>query len=254
MTGRTIMRAFLLSLLWLVAGPALAQEKLVGTNMDVRTILEFKVADAAIQKLLPPGFEANPATSGPSAGANLRVTFVDQMAAHDAAGKPTPPVRNLIFGIPVRKPGSESSGLMIFAGLSPAAGGPYGASLKATSVVERKVRHEAGGNSMIDESWEFKGDDGSSTTLQTQYLRGVATRGKGELRVYSQLKPEFFRIYRFEQGVDVVRGAGTGPERLQKVTFKAAGEKLSPLFDGTEQLISMTSVPWYQREIYLPGS
>ena len=101
------MRAFLLSLLWLLAGPALAQEKLVGTNMDVRTILNFKVADAAIQKLLPPGWEANPATSGPSAGANLRVTFVDQMAAHDAAGKPTPPVRNLIFGIPVRKPGSE---------------------------------------------------------------------------------------------------------------------------------------------------
>ncbi|MEA2970956.1 MAG: hypothetical protein QOE78_4217, partial [Alphaproteobacteria bacterium] len=52
------MRAFLLSLLWLLAGPALAQEKLVGTNMDVRTILDFKVADAAIQKLLPPGFEA----------------------------------------------------------------------------------------------------------------------------------------------------------------------------------------------------
>ena len=102
------MRAFLLSLLWLLAGPALAQEKLVGTNMDVRTILNFKVADAAIQKLLPPGFEANPATSGPSAGANLRVTFVDQMAAHNATGKPTPPVRNLIFGIPVRKPGSKT--------------------------------------------------------------------------------------------------------------------------------------------------
>ena len=118
------MRAFLLSLLWLLAGPALAQDKLVGTNMDVRTILNFKVADAAIQKLLPPGWEANPATSGPSVGANVRVTFVDQMAAHDATGKPTPPVRNLIFGIPVRKPGSETGGLMIFAGLSPAAGGP----------------------------------------------------------------------------------------------------------------------------------
>jgi hypothetical protein len=79
-------------------------------------------------------------------------------------------------------------------------------------------------------------------------------RANGELRVYSQSKPEFFRIYRFEQGADVVRGAGTGPERLQKFTFKATGEKLSPLFDGTEQLINMTSVPWYQREIYLPGS
>ena len=248
------MRAFLLSLLWLLAGPALAQEKLVGTNMDVRTILNFKVADAAIQKLLPPGWEANPATSGPSAGANLRVTFVDQLAAHDAAGKPTPPVRNLIFGIPVRKPGSEGGGLMIFAGLSPAAGGPYGASLKATNVVERKVRHEPGGNSIVD---EFLGVQGGRRFLDhaANPIRArVAAREKGELRVYSQSKPEFFRIYRFEQGVDVVRGAGTGPERLQKVTFKAAGEKLSPPFDGTEQLISMTSVPWYQREIYLPGS
>jgi hypothetical protein len=248
------MRAFLLSLLWLLAAPALAQEKLVGTNMDVRTILNFKVSDAAVQKLLPPGWEANPATSGPSAEANLRVTFVDQMAAHDAAGKATLPVRNLIFGIPVRKPGSETGGLMIFAGLSPAAGGPYGASMKATNVVERKVGHEAAGNSIVEESWEYQADNGSSASLQVRYVRGVAAREKGELRVYSQSKPEFFRIYRYEQGVDVVRGARTGPERLQKAIFKAAGEKLSPLFDGTEWLISLTSVPWYQREIYLPGS
>src|SRR3954469_15506826 len=177
------MRAFLLSLLWLLAGPALAQEKLVGTNMDVRTILDFKVADAAIQKLLPPGFEANSATSGPSAGANLRVTFIDQMAAYDAAGKPTPPARNLVFGIPVRKPGSETGGLMIFTGFSPAAGGPYGVAVKAANLVERKVRHEPGGNSIVDESWEYKADNGASTTLQIQYVRGTAAREKGELRV-----------------------------------------------------------------------
>ena len=85
------MRSFLLIGLALLASPALAQDKLVGTNMDVRTIVNFKVSDAAIQKLLPPGWEVNPAASGPSAGANLRVTFVDQMAAHDATGKATPP-------------------------------------------------------------------------------------------------------------------------------------------------------------------
>jgi len=52
----------------------------------------------------------------------------------------------------------------------------------------------------------------------------------------------------------VVRGAGTGAERLQKVSLKATGEKVSPLFDGTEQLISLISLPWYARETYLPGS
>jgi hypothetical protein len=247
------MRSFLLIALALLASPALAQDKLVGTNMDVRTIVNFKVSDAAIQKLLPPGWEVSPAASGPSAGVNLRVTFVDQMAAHDATGKPTPPVRNLIFGIPVKKAG-EPGALMIFAGLSPNAGGPYGASMKAVNSVERKMRHEPGGPTTVEESWEYKADNGHAASLQVEYVRGVAERNKAELRVYAQPKPEFFRIYRFDQGLDVVRGAYSGTERLKKFTFKASGEKLSPLFDGTEQLISLTSVPWYQREIYLPGS
>jgi hypothetical protein len=248
------MRAFLLSLLWLLAGPALAQEKLVGTNMDTRTILNFKVSDAAVQKLLPAGWEINPASSGPSAGANLRVTFIDQMAAYDATGKPTPQVRNLVFGIPARKQGSEGGGLMIFAGLSGGVPGPYGANMKATNSVERKLRHEASGGTIVEETWEHKADNGSAVTLHIQFVRGVAAREKSELRVYAQPKPEFFRIYRYEQGVDVVRGAGTGTERLQKFTFKATGERFAPLFDGSEQLISLTSVPWYAREIYLPGS
>jgi len=248
------MRAFLLSLLWLLAGPALAQEQLVGTNMDVRTILDFKVSDAAIQKLLPPGWAVDAATSGPSAGANLRVTFIDQLAAYDPTGKPTPQVRNLVLGIPVKKQGAETGGLMIFAGLSTGVPGPYGANMKATNNVERKIRHEPAAGTTVEESWEFKAENGSAVTLQIQFVRGVPARDKSELRVYAQPKPEFFRIYRYEQGVDVVRGADTGTERLQKITFKATGERLAPLFDGTEQLISLISVPWYARQIYLPGS
>jgi hypothetical protein len=82
---------------------------------------------------------------------------------------------------------------------------------------------------------------------------GEGAREGGTARLFA-IKARVLPHLRFEQGADVVRGAGTGPERLQKFTFKATGEKLSPLFDGTEQLINMTSVPWYQREIYLPGS
>ena len=90
-------------------------------------------------------------------------------------------------------------------------------------------------------------------TMQAQYVRNTATREKSELLVFAQPKPDFYRIYRYEQGTDVVRGAGVA-DRLQKFSFKATGEKLSPLFDGTEQLISFSSVPFYAREIYLPGS
>jgi len=246
------MRALLLAALALAASPALAQEKLVGTNMDVRTILHFKVSDAAIQKLLPAGWEVNPGT-GPAAGANIRVTFADQMAQGDTSGKSLPPVRNLIFGIPAKRAG-EAGGLVVFASLSPGDGGPYGTGMKSTNTVERKVSHATGKPSVVDESWEYKSENGHASSLQIQYLRGVAERNKAELRVYSQVRPTFFRIYRFEQGLDVVLAADGNAERLKKVTFKASGEKLSPLFDGSEKLISVISVPWYQREIYLPGS
>ena len=140
------MRAILLTLLCLCAGPALAQEKFVSSNMDVRTILNFKAPDAAIQKLVPTGWEVDAAASGPSAGANLRVTFIDQMAAWDATGKPTTPVRNLVFGIPAKKKGATTGGLMIFAGLSIGVPGPYGANMKAANAVERKVLHTAKGS------------------------------------------------------------------------------------------------------------
>lgn len=246
------MRAFLLTVFILAAAPALAQEKLVGTNIDVRTVLDFKVSDAAVQKLLPPGWEVNPETFGPSAGANLRVAFVDNLATYDATGKPTPTIRNLIFGIPVKRVGVPGA-LMLFALLSPSDGGSYGASMKSTNVVERKVRHEPGSPTTVEELWEFKAENGHVVSLQAHYVRGVATRSKSEIRNYSQSKPEFFRIYRSEQGVDVVRGADSGAERLKKFTFRASGEKFSPLFDGTEQLISLSSVLWYQREVYQAG-
>ena len=50
----------------LLALPALAQEKFSGSNVDTRIGMAFKVSDAALQKLVPPGWEVSPPTSGPS--------------------------------------------------------------------------------------------------------------------------------------------------------------------------------------------
>ena len=71
--------------------------------------------------------------------------------------------------------------------------------------------------------------------------------------LHSAVKPDFYRIYRLEQAADVVRSTATGTDRAQKYAFKATGAKLSPLFDGSEQLISITSVPLYTRQIFLPA-
>jgi hypothetical protein len=87
-----------------------------------------------------------------------------------------------------------------------------------------------------------------------QFVRGVPTRSKAEPNVFSAAKPEFYRMYRIEQASDVARSTATGVDRVSKISVKAAGPKMSLLFNGTEQLISVTSVPWYWRQTYLPGS
>ena len=85
-----------------------------------------------------------------------------------------------------------------------------------------------------------------------QFERAALTRGKVEAKIYSGAKPDFYRVYKFEQATDVVRSASMGVDRANKFNIKASGPKLAPLFDGTQQVISITSVPYYSRTIYIP--
>jgi hypothetical protein len=73
---------------------------------------------------------------------------------------------------------------------------------------------------------------------------------KTETKVYSAATG-FYRIYRVEQIEDVVRS--TGIDRVGKFSFKAEGPKLAPLFDGSQQLVSVISIP-RRSTTYLPGS
>ena len=107
--------------------------------------------------------------------------------------------------------------------------------------------------SMIDETWDIRGDDSNTLQVELQFTRGVLARGMGEAKLYSGAKPDFYRIYKFEQAADVVRSTATGIDRVSKFSFKASGPKLAPLFDGSQQLIAITSVPFYSRTIYLPA-
>ena len=44
----------------------------------------------------------------------------------------------------------------------------------------------------------------------------------------------------------------TSTDRAQKYAFKATGAKLSPIVNGSEQLVSITSLPFYIRQVSLP--
>jgi hypothetical protein len=254
-TREELMRAFFFGFLLVATGPALAAEKYVGGNVDVRTTLAFKAPDAGVRKFLPAGWDLDVANSGPAKDVNLRLTFIDRLTAQDAEGKALDPARVITLGVPAKRTSSETRGTMLFRIYSSTAAGvpgPYGVSVQANTNMERRVRIDPAGTATVEESWELQSQDGDSIQLQIQYVRGTTTTGKAENLMYSAAKPDFYRIYRSEQAVDVVRELGT--DRVQKIIFKTSGPKLAPLFDGSELLIGVTSVPWYTRQTYLPGS
>jgi hypothetical protein len=250
-----VMRALWLGFLLLVAGPALAGEKLVSTEVDLRTVLNFKATDAAVQKMLPEGWELNSPAAGPTKGFNIAVVLVDRLLAADAEGKPVVSYRGAALAIPAKKKTSDTAGAMIVGGLFEPSGAPgaYGVFTAAQTTIERKTVTDPGGKSMIEETWQFKASDGSSIEVEVHFVRGIPVKGKAESKVFSATRPDFHRIYRFEQATDVVRSTATAVDRVTKFSFEASGAKLAPLFDGSQQLISVISVPWYSRHTYLPG-
>jgi hypothetical protein len=144
---------------------------------------------------------------------------------------------------------------MVFGGFIVPAGvpGPYSVFGPADITIDRSVHTGPDGKSIVSESWQANAEDGSALDIQIEFVRGVPARGKVEARIHSAAKPEFYRVYRFEQAADVARSTATGVDRITKFSFKATGPKLAPIFDGGEQLISVTSVPNYARAIFLPA-
>jgi hypothetical protein len=248
------MRAILTLTLLLFVGPALAQEKFVSSDVQLRTSLSFKASDAAVQKLLPAGWEINSPTTGPSKGANVTVVLVDGVLSNDADGKPLETFRGAAFVIPAKKKGTDTAGAMVFGGLfeqlSP---GPYGVFALAQSAIERRAQTGADKKLIKEEHWRFKAD-GATVEVEIQYAPAAATASKAESNVYSAAKPDFYRIYRVEQATDLLRSTATGVDRITKLSFKASGENFGQLFDGTELLISVVSIPYYSRQTSLPGS
>jgi len=250
------MRHLFVAALVLAISPAVAQEKekLSATDLSVRTALTFKAPDAAVQKMLPAGFELNSPTAGPNKGSNFGLTLIDYILVQDPEGKPLPPRTTFAMNIPAKKTATGEAVGVVFNGLidQAAVPGPYGVFGAAKLSVERRSNADADGKTMIVETWQAKADDGSMLEVQLQFTRGVPARTKVEAKLHSAGKPEFYRIYKFEQAADVARSAATGIDRVNKFSIKATGPRFAPLFNGSEQLISITSIPSYSRSIYVP--
>jgi hypothetical protein len=144
---------------------------------------------------------------------------------------------------------------MIVGGFSAKEGapGPYGVNLPAEVRMERVLRAGPDGARRGEERWTIaEGEGGERVDLRLRYTAAVPSRANPEVRVYSAWNPEFYRIYRVDQGSDALRGAAAGADRVEECAFSAAGGRLGALFDGSERLVGVLSMPWYVRRVFLP--
>ena len=132
--------------------------------------------------------------------------------------------------------------------------GPFGVYTHANS--HRMTRSTTGGDgkpAMTEENWVFSAASGEHLEVSLTYERAAARKSANETKFFSATNPGFQQIFKIEQGLDIMRNA-TVPvrDRVTKFSYKGSGGKIAPLFDGTERVVSIDALHWYNRGVYAP--
>jgi hypothetical protein len=238
--------------------PILARaETLIEHSAEVRMQLDFAVPEAALKTFLPAGWEPNVATAGGAKDCNLRMIFIDRVDVTQPDGKPLGSNQLVYLAIPIKQPSTNTVGQMLIFGLTSDpkdAPGPFGVYLHADKHrMERATRTDAGGAALTEEHWEFSAPSGEHLALSLTYERGVARKGGAPTKFFSAAKPDFYQIFKIEQGLDIMRNATVKVrDRVKSFDVKAGGGRIAKLFDGSQRVVSVDALPWYNRGVYLP--
>ena len=254
--GKALLRLALTGLMLAFLGSA-RSETLVASDLHTRLVVGFKVADAPVQRWLPAGWQLNPPSAGPNRGANLILGFVDRLLNLDPTGKPIGGGRDRYLALVV--PAKQSTGtqtgnivIRVYTENTQLLPGAY-----KTSVLVKVLREHTESGHGVDlgvatDTWDVQDNAGGAIHLRVQYRRGTLARSTTEAKFFSPVQPDFFRIYRTQQGLDVVRSIPLGVDRVEDIEFKVSLGELTDIFDGTEQLLSVSESPWSMRDIFLP--
>ncbi len=216
-------------------------ETFVEHSAEVRMQLDFVVPDAALRKFLPAGFEPNVATQGAAKDCNVRMIFIDRVDITKADGSPADKGTNQLvyLAVPIKQTATNTLGQMLIHGLTADpkdAPGPFGVYQLATT-----------------HRMEFAAASGERMEVHLKYERAAARKTSNEVKFFSAPNPSFLQIFKIDQGLDIMRNA-TVPvrDRVKEFSYKAGGGKIAPLFDGTDRVVSIDALHWYNRGVYLP--
>jgi hypothetical protein len=237
-----------------IPGLSLA-ENVTERSVEVRTSLGFRVPAPAVQKLLPAGWTVPPSTDAANSGrAIITVTMMERLMVVDAKGQPfgSGTSRYVVVTTSARNADGKAATFALI-GISPEAPGSYDIYLPAvTAKVERSTEAQGVAFGRVRESWEFATGAGEKVALTLQYRRGRLTKTHSDPVIRSGRHAEFQRTYHIDQASEVLRGPTSAEDHVDSISFKASGGAFSSLFDDSSALVSVTSIPWYYREITVP--
>jgi hypothetical protein len=232
-------------------------ENHVESTMETRTMVALQVDKTGLQKWVPESMQIAAAPAGPFNGANLFVIFIECLRAQDPQGKPYEGgvLRAAVFVVPAKHNQTGEMIYLVIGGLSDNPENVPGAykNFKVASI-RRELSHtvsalDAGEGS---DTWQFKDSSGVLIDFHVQYKRALPMRAKPIQKIYSGAEPEFFRIYKTDQLLDVVRSIPAKIDRAKDYRLNMSVPELNKLFDGTEQLVAVAVIPAYVREVFLP--
>ena len=234
---------------------SVSAETPVGSTIESRATLAFKVNDQAAQAMLPEGWKLLTLPKGPLAGANLLVAFIDKYLARDAQGKPLTPyssrtVAIVNYGVKADVKGPRMFITRVFE--TPPVVNPYGNSVAASISRSASLDGPADGEKTHKEKWSVKAKSGGEINLSLSYKPGKPRWKSSKATPYSTVNPDFYRIYKYEQLADLAMSKAIGRDLNGVVSFQSTIPELVGVFDKNEKLVGVIAIPVYVREISLP--
>ena len=230
-------------------------QTLAEQSAEARMQLDFHVPDAALKAMLPAGVEPAIATTGAAKDANLRMIFIDRIAVTGPDGAPAGSGQMVYLAIPIKQAAPNPIAQMLIYGLTSDpkdAPGPFGVyQLASTHRMERSTTADA--QAQTTENWEFTAASGEHMELHLKYDRGIGRKASNETKFFSSVNPSFYQTFKVDQNLDIMRNATiTVPDKVKEFQYKASGGKIAALFDGSERVLSIDCLSWYNRAIYTP--
>jgi hypothetical protein len=228
------------------------------SDVERRIQVAFAVDDEKLQGFLPPKWQSASLPPGPSEGANLIIAFRNrlQVTFHDADGKngSEGQDRGAILTAAVRRTETQEAGIWVlhsFVANWASVPGPYRNSTQVAVSVEQRTEMYDHRQAIGVERWHLQDQDGRELSMYLRYGIGTPTRLVRESKTRGGPDPDFVRIYRTDQGIDVVRSVPNTVDRVEEFSFRNTLAEFSPVFDGREPLVSISVLPWYLRQVFL---